>query len=83
MYIELIELRELGAARSMLRQTSPMEHMLKEEPHRYKHLEDMLSKPYFEAQEVRRRENEGNCASTTIIARSIPIVPKPAAGASW
>ena len=51
-YIELVELREMGAARSMLRQTSPLEHMLKEEPGRYKHLEDLLSKPYFDVQDV-------------------------------
>ena len=56
-YIELVEMREMGAARSLLRQTSPFEHMAKDQPIRCKHLEDLLTKPYFEAHDVCLKEN--------------------------
>jgi hypothetical protein len=48
----LVELHELGAARSMLRQTAVFDHMRGDEQQRYKHLEDLLTKPYFDPTDV-------------------------------
>lgn len=50
--LELVERRECNAARQVMRSAEPLASLQTDEPERYKHLELLISKPYYDPREA-------------------------------